>query len=454
VLSAVPCASGYGFKHASVRLADDTLVITKSEFEGTFSVALLSLSWNMKREQTYKAEKGVIDSFAIPIITKDQANGKLREDLVPDETMAAKVIQKYTGFEDFQLTQRLGTLKEHGTILILCNLKKIAADALNGTDSASSAAASSAAASAARAAASPQYELDWKSTSDDIRIKLDGAHYMRTRPYQQSTEVPSDYSLRAYTAMMFLDGTPRIVVRGTAVAAVAWEKFLANVRKYECPLTKTTFIAGHSKAEQRRGNNGIHLYWHNTLIQTYLRVGKLQSADRALLGVIGVLDVGTAPVQTTNSKQGFKESEPSFSRLIAWLASTVDKYVYDVLKIGVVEVASKSDLDREAKGEGKILITSDWAQCDNVSLPFSAVSLACSSLTLLFFACVGRCAAQCNKWRRIPKDNMPGPKEKWFCNAHAPFIARALPLIPPGAVCLPRICWRVLCRSHESGQAL
>jgi len=256
-------------------------------------------------------------------------------------------------FDHFAIGAQLSAMPEVGTRIIIYNLRKEeekenASDSDDSDDEeeaqrrkiikakqqqladAKKQAAAAAAAAAAGTSGAPggasfrsddeSYELKWCGLEGDLQIVVDPASNMRERHNQMSTDVPCDYSLRAYLSMLFRDAPMQLYIQGQPVPHLDWEGFLAQTKSYPCPLPKfshCTLLLGFSELERERGNAGLMLYWHATLIETYRRVGIQCGAADAGLGVIGVIDVGDG-LEPTNNKQSFPQSNKHFKKLLKW----------------------------------------------------------------------------------------------------------------------------------------
>jgi hypothetical protein len=318
---------GFGFKHGSMRIGDDALVLTKSE--RTFSVGFLSQSYNASQTE-----------LRTPIITRN----RWTRELEPDKNSAASTaeaelaITRHSPFNHFMIGEEIGSMAERGTRILIFNLRTDSSGAEGEQD---------------------RWELKWRRPGNDLRIVISPSLNMQARPGQLSKDVPLDYSLRAYCELMFLDGKSEIVLQGQRVTLpFNPEKQLRQVQRVVCPsgaFAGRQLTLGFNAVERGRGNCGIHLYWHAALIEAYKRVGPQLSSDRGL-GVIGVFDVGEA-LEPKNTKQAFPASSARYQQLLVWLGAQVSSYVFEQLKEDVVEVVQGSGLQPELH----------WVQCDACS---------------------------------------------------------------------------------------
>jgi hypothetical protein len=252
------------------------------------------------------------------------------------------------------------------------------------------------------------YELKFTRVPGDIQIEIDPVSNMKERPAQMSTDVPCDYSLRAFLELLFLvereeqkQSAMEITLQGQKVEPRVWRSFLDTPLDYPCPLKKftgRTLLLGFNEVEQRRGNAGIMLYWHGTLIESYRRVGlQAKGNSDAGLGVIGVLDVGDG-LAPANNKLSFPQSSKAFKHLLAWLDKVLDEYVHGVLGRDLIET-QEGEVERLRRA-GRIESTSAMVCCD-----------------------------RCAQWRRVSQrtvdivngsilaDGRPGDgvEKRWYC---------------------------------------
>jgi hypothetical protein len=351
---------GFGLKHGSMRIGDDVLVLTKSKT--TFSIGLLSQTYN----QTQTSVKA-------PIITRLRSNNK------PDETVhteadaieAEKVISQYSVFDHFMIGNQLATMANTGTKIIIWRLRRAEVDpddpkpgqkkkeeSDSESDSSSeeeegdpgkkarkaahkaklqqlaAAKAASEAGAAKKVYGDEIYELKFASHPHDIEIVIDPVENMQDRSNQLSNDVPMDHSLRAYLSMLFLDNKMSIWVQGKAVEHVDWTKALSHTKSYPCQLKhfeNCQLLVGFSPVEKDRGNAGLMLYWHRTLIDTYKRVGVQAGNSDSGLGVLGIFDVGDH-IKPKNNKQGFPQSDKHVKKVMKWLGKMMDAYWHDVME--------------------------------------------------------------------------------------------------------------------------
>ena len=408
---------GFGLKHGTMRLGDDALVLTKSST--TFSVGLLS--------QTYNAHQPTAKA---PIITRLKAGYVLDLSVnnAAETAEAEEIIKEFSVFNHFTLAQQLAEMPEVGTRIIIFNLRKCeteengtkkkkedsdsdededdltlkakkkahklklqqlhdakrnaeaassrasngaaaAAAAAGGAGVGSGAGAGAAAASAAALKGDEAYELKFASVAGDIQLVIDPLANYRERSNQMTTDVPCDYSLRAYLAMLFLDAPMQITIQDVPVTHLDWSHFLTQTKEYECTTLSrfkgAKLLLGYSEVEKQRGNAGFMLYWHNTLIESYRRVGIQTGNTDAGLGVIGVFNIGDVhEIDPNNNKQGFPQSNKHFMRLLKWLGSQLESYWHHVLCKDLIPTERK-EIER-LREAGLIEAEGTMAQCDKV----------------------------------------------------------------------------------------
>ena len=241
---------------------------------------------------------------------------------------AEEIFRRYSVFDHFTLGAQLSAMPDVGTRIIIYNLRKEEEKEENDSDDdddeevqrrqmikvkqeqadakKKAVAAAAAAGSAGARDDDSSYELKWVGLHGDLEIVVAPASNMRERPNQMSTDVPCDYSLRAYLAMLFRDEAMQMFIRGVRVEHFEWERFLTQTRSYPCSLPRfknCTLLLGFSEVERERGNAGLVLYWHATLIESYRRVCVQCGSSDAGLGVVGVFDVGEA-LETQQQQNG------------------------------------------------------------------------------------------------------------------------------------------------------
>ena len=433
---------GFGLKHGTMRVGDDALVLTKTT--KTFSVGFLSQTFN-ESLQVAKA----------PIITRLKAGFRLDTSVhsQAETEEAEEIIKKYSAFNHFMLGKELLAMPEVGTRIYIWNLRPetTAAEQRNAESSddeederevarriklraqaelkkqqtmeykkkeaAAAAAAAKASASAVAPASSSTatsvvksstlgsddaFELKFSSYPGDIQIVLDPVANYRIRSNQMSTDVPCDYSLRAYLSMLFLHRGMKMFLADSPIVHLDWRKALAHTKEYECSLKSfrgCRLLLGFSEEEKQRGNSGCMLYWHDTLIESYRRVGIQTGNTDAGLGVIGVMDIGDSGVlEPNNNKQAFPASNKHFLKLLKWLSTTLDRYWHEELKQDLV-VVETDEVARLLK-QGRIESRSHMVECE-----------------------------KCRKWRRITDEERrivageimadgsvgDGQEKSWYC---------------------------------------
>ena len=291
---------GIGLKASSMRMGDDALIITKSK--DTFSIGLFSQTYNKTQ-----------DNVHIPILTRFKGSTELDLSVQSEQAAldAERIIEKHSAFNRFTIGQQLARMANRGTMVIMWNLRKDDEEierrqhaakkhksslkgktSTVGTVSSSSDDSDTDAEDDPRLAAhkrkmkllaeakkkkqehsnaTPQflgdetYELKFKQVPGDLQLVLDEVSNMQERSNQMSTDVPLDYSLRAYLSMVFLDDVMQMYVQGQKVEHLVWERYLKNTRTYVCDLKHfegVKLLLGYSEEEKGRGNCGMMLYWH------------------------------------------------------------------------------------------------------------------------------------------------------------------------------------------------
>ena len=199
---------GIGFKSGSMRLADDALILTKRD--GYAHAALLSQTFL----DSVAADDILIPMFSFTLLEGDGVNYVPFEPSDQSEWTSNTVIfEKYSPFNATTLMKEFDKIQgSHGTRIILFNLRK-----RENEDS-------------------HLYELDF-CTWNDIRIsdhtaektrKHRGPVFQQNRDGQlATTDVPEDYSMKAYMEILYLRPRCAFYLRG--------EKIVPR-----CPISRLT----------------------------------------------------------------------------------------------------------------------------------------------------------------------------------------------------------------------
>uniref|UniRef100_A0ACD5TZY2 Uncharacterized protein n=1 Tax=Avena sativa TaxID=4498 RepID=A0ACD5TZY2_AVESA len=284
-------------------------------------------------------------NLEIPVVAYYKKGQYMEFDLNVQSKRAAEynlnAIKEYSPFNEYVIGEKICLFGEEGTgtQIFIWNLDRWGAD----------------------------YTLEWNSektdenpVGHDNRDILIRSKRVRSRPGQTSSNVPLDYSLKAYLEVMFLNPQMRITVQGCSVITCHLEKSLDKKAVISDEIMGRTIhlTLGRSDVEWDRVNCGIFLYWHGRLIE----------------------DDEDGNTWVLNSKQGFQDCE-MYAKLEEWLGRKIDEYW-------------NTNFDNlELRNGGELTeAVNDWVQC-----------------------------ASCRKWRVLnPNFNTESLPLEWFCHM-APF---------------------------------
>ncbi|XP_024389114.1 uncharacterized protein [Physcomitrium patens] len=361
---------GVGFKTGAMRIGRDAVIFTQKK--DTCSMGFLSKSYNAN-----------LEDLEVPIVTyKRFSSGQISLDesvcTKQDEEKCKKAVTKHSPFiNDISIGAQFARIENTGTRIFVYNLEQWDGKCIFEWN---------------RSLDPETNAQNEKNELEDIKIR---SRRVRVRAGQTSKQVPLDFSLRAYTEVLFLVPSMKIYLQRSLVNTRNLAKTLQNVERFQYHFVhekdpiKNKLIPltlGKLQIEYDRGNCGIFLYWHGRLIEAYKRVGDMvHSADigRGIIGIMDVTDImdfGDGKVGVLNNKQGFTDSD-RFSKLEKWLDKTFGEYWDNNFdKFGLFE--------KEKLKEGERLVhDAEWVQC-----------------------------MKCSKWRELPKgwcaDDLVGD---WFC---------------------------------------
>ncbi|CAM6083007.1 unnamed protein product [Calypogeia fissa] len=349
---------GNGFKSGTMRLGKDVLVLTKCA--DSMTAGFLS--------QTFLADTGAED-ILIPQLSWDLDGNRLSSyDLEIEESLRA--ICKYSIFPDEEsLLAQLEAIPVTGAILIISNLRKHEG----------------------------VLELDFDTDPHDIRITsgINSSQFQQLRPNQpNTTEVPMDYSLRAYVSILYKVPRMQIFIRDKKVKTKRIGGILSlKETEYYKPAGATEQIKIELGFNTENKNlYGMMLYHRNRLIKAYMRVGiQLEENERGM-GVIGLAEADF--LQPTHNKQDFDDST-AYRRLLKKLSDVLAEYWWE--KKERVQ-APLPQLGSQASRRGVTASTPEdvpdviWVQCDNPA---------------------------CLKWRILPRGtDVSFLPDIWYCEYH------------------------------------
>lgn len=347
---------GNGFKSGSMRLGKDVLVMTKCPKSGTMSVGFLS--------QTFLREIQASE-IIVPMLTWD-LNGKRivhNQDEWEENMEAITTYSMYTS-ETAILNQLnvLSTMQGHaGTIVTISNLRT----------------------------EDGKKELDFETDPTDIRIAPDefgsstNNAYQQSRPMQATdTQVPIDYSLKAYLQVLYRVPRMQIFLRGEKVKSkriggILQDKITDHYRPRDFDTPCTIEMGMNTENSDLYG---VMIYHKNRLIQAYKRIGLQLEANEKGIGVLSVVEANH--LQPTHNKQDFDDTR-AYRHLMLKLSTMLKEY-------WTVKVENQNESTKKTSQKKKPDIL--WVQCD---YPY------------------------CLKWRILPDDyDVSLLKDAWYCNYH------------------------------------
>ncbi|MCI4378212.1 hypothetical protein PGIGA_G00213260 [Pangasianodon gigas] len=235
-----------------------------------------------------------------------------------------------------------------------------------------------------RKTSSEELEFDFTKDRYDIRIPVDineSTKEPNKEPEHGTSAPESDYSLRAYSSILYLKPRMQIIIRGQKVKTELVSKSLAHIFK---DTYKPTFLTRGIKIvfgynTKSKENYGLMMYHKNRLIKAYERVACQRKANNTGVGVIGVIECNY--LTPMHNKQDFENTE-EYRKTIQSLSNKLEDYWKEVrhrrqknpnCSVPVEDVAKRPD--------------QSWVQCD-----------------------------ECLKWRKLPDgiDTELLP-DKWYC---------------------------------------
>ncbi|KAJ7515187.1 hypothetical protein O6H91_22G004200 [Diphasiastrum complanatum] len=347
---------GNGFKSGTMRIGKDVLVLTKCSTSMT--AGFLS--------QTFLAHTGAEDVL-IPQISWDLKGNRLYpEDSDSEESLQA--ICNYSIFPDeASILSQLDAIPGTGAILIISNLRRHEG----------------------------VLELDFKTDPHDIRITtaITNAHYQQLRPNQpNSTDVPIDYSLRAYVAILYKVPRMQIFIRDKKVKT---KRITGILSQKETESYRPMCVSESIKIElgfntENKTLYGMMLYHRNRLIKPYMRVGIQLEENEKGMGVLGIVEADF--LQPTHNKQDFDDTT-AYRRLLKKLSDVLAEYWW-AKKERVTSLSHAGPRARPTTQEDSTEDVPDvvWVQCDDPA---------------------------CLKWRVLPDGTDPASlPDVWYCAYH------------------------------------
>ncbi|KAF7709284.1 hypothetical protein HF521_016134 [Silurus meridionalis] len=322
---------GNGFKSGSMRLGKDAIVFSMKD--NTKCVGMLS--------QTY--------------LEKIEAHNEFKESL-KDILQFSLFNTKEELWSEFNAINGPCGTNSNGTRIIIWNLRKTLSDKL---------------------------EFDFDKDRYDIRIPIDISENSAepNKESEHKTSAPeSEYSLRAYTSILYLKPRMQINIRGQMVKTQLISKSLAHVDKdsYKPTCVKKAIKITFGYNTKSRDHYGLMMYHKNRLIKAYERVACQRKANNTGVRVIGVIECNY--LTPMHNKQDFDNTE-EYRRTIQSLNTKLEEY-WKEIRHRRLQKNCIVPIEDEVKQPDQ-----NWVQCND-----------------------------CNKWRKLP-DGIDSAKlpEKWFC---------------------------------------
>ncbi|XP_053352825.1 uncharacterized protein LOC128524327 isoform X1 [Clarias gariepinus] len=282
---------GNGFKSGSMRLGKDAIVFSKKD--NTMCVGFLSQTYL----ENIKAQNVIVP---IAMFTKTGQNVSA----VAEHADSLNEILRHSMFNtEEELLSEFGIIASSGTRIIIWNLVK----------------------------RSPK-ELEFDFIKDDIRIPIDmykGSREEYRRQAWGDMPVPeSEYSLREYCSILYLNPRMDIILQGLKVEIQAITETLSNIYQYTykpaCLKKEITVNIGiNTKSKE---HYGLMMYHNNRLIKAYERVPCQRKANCIGVRVIGVIECNyLTPI---HNKQDFDSTEEYRNTLIG-VGKKVEKYSHE-----------------------------------------------------------------------------------------------------------------------------
>ncbi|XP_063070033.1 MORC family CW-type zinc finger protein 3a [Engraulis encrasicolus] len=350
---------GNGFKSGSMRLGKDAIVFSKTQHG--MCVGMLSQSY---LEQT-KATNVVVPIVAYRHASSNAYGSTLRPDT--KHLNCLKDILQYSIFhteKDLQSELRAITstssMTTTGTRIIIWNLRQTS---------------------------SGHSEFDFHNDRYDIRIPpyvLETNKEVYKKPERTMDDPPqSDYSLRAYLSVLYLNPRMQIIIRGQKVKTQLISKSLAYIRKdnYRPMFLPTGIRITFGYNTKSKEHYGIMMYHKNRLIKAYERVGCQLKANKKGVGVIGVIECNF--LKPTHNKQDFDYTD-EYRRTLSGVAGKLEHYWKEIqFKARSENPTCSIPVEDTLKRPDQ-----NWAQCD-----------------------------KCLQWRKLPDgidpDRLPS---QWYCH--------------------------------------
>ncbi|XP_026997700.2 MORC family CW-type zinc finger protein 3-like isoform X2 [Tachysurus fulvidraco] len=341
---------GNGFKSGSMRLGKDAIVFSKKD--NTMCVGLLS--------QTYLKSKGA-QNVIVPIVAFTEAGETVGGPRKYEECLHDILTHSLFSTKEELLTEFRAINGPHGTNstgtrIIIWNLRKMS---------------------------SGELEFDFLKDRYDIRLPVDineGSKEPNKGPESQISPPESEYSLRAYSSILYLKPKMQIIIRGQKVKTQLISKSLAYSIK---DTYKPTFLNKGIKITfgyntKSKEHYGLMMYHKNRLIKAYEPAACQRKANKTGVRVIGVIECDY--LTPMHNKQDFEMTE-EYRKTMQNVSTKLEEYWKEVRyrrQKSNCSVPVEEDVEKPDQ---------NWVQCD-----------------------------ECLNWRKLPDGiDLSQLPTQWFC---------------------------------------
>ncbi|XP_060732006.1 MORC family CW-type zinc finger protein 3-like isoform X1 [Tachysurus vachellii] len=342
---------GNGFKSGSMRLGKDAIVFSKKN--NTMCVGLLS--------QTYLKRTGV-QNVIVPIVAFTEAGQTVSgprkyEECLHDILTHSLFSTKEELQTEFSAINGTFGTNSTGTRIIIWNLRKMS---------------------------SGELEFDFLKDRYDIQLPVDvneGSEEPNKEPESQISAPESEYSLRAYSSILYLKPKMQIIIRGQKVKTQLISKSLAFSIKdtYKPTFLKKGIKITFGYNTKSKEHYGLMMYHKNRLIKAYEPAACQRKANKTGVRVIGVIECDY--LTPMHNKQDFEMTE-EYRKTMHNVSNKLEEYWKEV-RYRRQKSNCSVPVEEDVKNPDQ-----NWVQCD-----------------------------QCMNWRKLPDGiDLSQLPDKWFCN--------------------------------------
>ncbi|XP_026997677.2 MORC family CW-type zinc finger protein 3-like [Tachysurus fulvidraco] len=342
---------GNGFKSGSMRLGKDAIVFSKKD--NTMCVGLLS--------QTYLERTGA-QNVIVPIVAFTKAGETVGgprkyEECLHDILTHSLFSTKEELLTEFSAINGPCGTNSTGTRIIIWNLRKMS---------------------------SSELEFDFLKDRYDIRLPVDVDEVSKepnNGPESQISPPESEYSLRAYSSILYLKPRMQIIIRGQKVKTQLISRSLAYSIKdtYKPTFLKKGIKITFGYNTKSKEHYGLMMYHKNRLIKAYEPAACQRKANKTGVRVIGVIECDY--LTPMHNKQDFEMTE-EYRKTIQNVSIKLEEYWKEVRyrrQKSNCSVPVEEDVENPDQ---------NWVQCDH-----------------------------CMNWRKLPDGiDLSKLPDQWFCN--------------------------------------